>query len=111
MSRAIGLLKYEKLTRLGAWIATRLEKNVRAEPELFAADVAVPVPLHPARQRERGYNQAELIARPLARKLKLPLGAYFVGKDKTAPAATAALAARALAEGPWRLRNSKRHAS
>ena len=28
----------------------------------FAADVVVPVPLHRARQRERGYNQAELIA-------------------------------------------------
>ena len=85
MSRAIGLLKYDKLTRLGAWFAARLEKKVRAEPELFAADVAVPVPLHPARQRERGYNQAELIARPLARKLKLPLGAYLLVRTKPRP--------------------------
>jgi ComF family protein len=85
MSRAIGLLKYDKLTRLGAWFAARLEKKVRDEPELFAADVAVPVPLHPARQRERGYNQAELIARPLARKLKLPLGAYLLVRTKPRP--------------------------
>lgn len=29
MSRAIGLLKYEKLTRQGAWFAARLEEKVR----------------------------------------------------------------------------------
>ncbi|HKV29039.1 MAG TPA: ComF family protein [Candidatus Acidoferrales bacterium] len=85
MSRAISLLKYEKLTRLGGWFAARLEERVRAEPILFAADVAVPVPLHPARQRERGYNQAELIARPLAKKLKLPLGAYLLVRTKPRP--------------------------
>lgn len=30
------------------------------------ADLVVPVPLHRQRERERGYNQADLIARPLA---------------------------------------------
>ena len=43
----------------------------------FAADVVVPVPLHPARLRERGYNQAELIARPLATRLALPCRSYL----------------------------------
>ncbi|MHB8639358.1 MAG: ComF family protein [Candidatus Acidiferrales bacterium] len=85
MSSAISLLKYDKLTRLAGWFATRLEERIRIEPELFTADVAVPVPLHPARQRERGYNQAELIARPLARKLKLPLGAYLLVRTKPRP--------------------------
>lgn len=33
----------------------------------------VPVPLHPARRRERGFNQAELLARELARLLDAPL--------------------------------------
>src|SRR5690242_4022208 len=78
MAKAISLLKYERVTRLGNWFAARLEERVRAEPEIFAADVIVPVPLHPARLRERGYNQAELIARPLARKLELPLRAYLL---------------------------------
>ena len=30
-------------------------------------EVLVPVPLHPARQRQRGYNQAEVFAEKLAR--------------------------------------------
>ena len=33
----------------------------------------VPVPLHPARLRERGYNQSEMIADGLARVLRKPL--------------------------------------
>lgn len=36
-------------------------------------DAILPVPLHPARLRERGYNQALELARPLARRLQLPL--------------------------------------
>ncbi|MDR2849845.1 MAG: double zinc ribbon domain-containing protein [Verrucomicrobiota bacterium] len=34
-----------------------------------AVDVVVPVPLHPVRRRERTYNQAEVLAEELARRL------------------------------------------
>ena len=49
-----------------------------ADLPAFAADFAeidllVPIPLHPSRQRERGYNQSELIAAGLARRLDKPL--------------------------------------
>ena len=36
--------------------------------------LVVPVPLHPARLRERGFNQAELLAKILAQKINIPLG-------------------------------------
>lgn len=39
----------------------------------LAADIAVPVPLHPSRQRERGYNQAALLAREVCGHTGLPL--------------------------------------
>ena len=39
----------------------------------LTADIAVPVPLHPARQRERGYNQAALLARELCGHTGLPI--------------------------------------
>lgn len=85
MVRAIGLLKYEKLARLGSWFANKLNTLIEAHPTLRDVDVIVPVPLHPARRRERGYNQAELIAKPLARLLKLPLGAYLLVRTKPRP--------------------------
>jgi len=37
-------------------------------------ELIIPVPLHPQRLRERGYNQALEIARPLHKKLRIPLG-------------------------------------
>jgi competence protein ComFC len=36
-------------------------------------DIMVPVPLHPARERERGFNQAELLAELLSRKASIPV--------------------------------------
>ena len=83
---AITLLKYEQVTRLGDWFAARLAEVVARAGKDFHADVVVPVPLHPSRQRERGYNQAELIARPLARRLGLKLGPYLLVRTKPRPA-------------------------
>jgi ComF family protein len=36
-------------------------------------DLIVPVPLHPKRKRERGYNQSELLARALAAQIAIPV--------------------------------------
>jgi competence protein ComFC len=68
--RAILLLKWERIEPLGAWFGAKLA-NV-AKKEAFTADFVVPVPLHRKREKERGYNQAALISKPLARKLGLP---------------------------------------
>ncbi|MGH8400233.1 MAG: ComF family protein [Gammaproteobacteria bacterium] len=36
-------------------------------------DCLIPVPLHPSRLRERGFNQALELARPVSRRLQVPL--------------------------------------
>jgi ComF family protein len=72
MHRAVLLLKHEEMAPFGRWFAERIAETVMADIENLRADVVVPVPLHRARMRERGYNQAELIAEPLARLLRLP---------------------------------------
>ncbi|WP_338055823.1 ComF family protein [Sulfurivermis fontis] len=53
---------------LGQLLAQHLAGQIITPPELI-----VPVPLHPARLRERGYNQALELARPLARRFGIPL--------------------------------------
>ncbi len=85
MVRAISLMKYERLTQLGRWFAQRLHSIARENAALSDVDVVVPVPLHPGRLRERGYNQAELIAKPLARWMQLPLGPYLLMRTKPRP--------------------------
>lgn len=42
------------------------------EDNQLPADVIVPVPLHPDREAERGYNQAGLLAQALGRRMRLP---------------------------------------
>lgn len=86
LGKAIVLLKYEQVKPLGKWFAERLAEVVRENPEAFRADVVVPVPLHPDRLRERGYNQAELIARPLAGLLRIRLGPYLLVRKQPRPA-------------------------
>ncbi|MGH9723787.1 MAG: ComF family protein [Candidatus Acidiferrales bacterium] len=78
LTAAILLLKYEEIHSLGKWFAARLREVMAADEDVLRADVVVPVPLHPDRLRERGYNQAEMIAAPLARQLNLKLRAYLL---------------------------------
>ena len=55
---------------VGEWLGAVLE-DPRLNPRKF--DVIVPVPLHPARQRERGFNQAMVLARSLSIRTSLPV--------------------------------------
>lgn len=83
--RTILLLKFEQIEPLGAWFAERLAEVVESERDRFAADIVVPVPLHRQRERERGYNQASLISRPLAKRLGLPHKALLLMRTKARP--------------------------
>ena len=52
---------------LGKWLAEV------AKSEVAKYDGIVPVPIHAARRRERGYNQAELIARGMSEVMGVPM--------------------------------------
>jgi len=64
-------LKFGRLEYLGQDLADGLHLLLGDEEREF--DVVVPIPLHWHRRLARGYNQAEAIAKPLARQLGLPL--------------------------------------
>ena len=85
MARAILMLKYGQITPLGGRFANQLASLAQHNAEAFAADALVPVPLHASRLRERGYNQAELIARPLARLLGVPYRSYLPVRTRPRP--------------------------
>jgi ComF family protein len=55
---------------IARWLCAALDDD-RLRGRQF--DLIVPVPLHPARQRERGFNQASLLAELLARQSSIPL--------------------------------------
>ena len=70
LARAIRRLKYGGQPGLAPLLSERLPSVPVLEDALF---VVVPVPLHPARLRRRGFNQAALLARGLAQRTNAPL--------------------------------------
>lgn len=65
LRQAIHGLKYRHQRDLVAPLAGLLRDYLAAHP--LPADVLVPVPLHPDRLRERGFNQSALLAQAIAR--------------------------------------------
>lgn len=64
-------------------------------PAYIPAEVLVPVPLHPTRLAERGYNQAALLAQELGAAIGLPVGTGSLARIRaTAPQVTLDAAAR-----------------
>ena len=71
------ILQLKRQAHVPARLLSFIHEVQRREP-LNGADVIVPVPLHESRERERGFNQAAVVARELARVTKLPLDEHSV---------------------------------
>ena len=66
------VLALKREPHVAARLARLLYETQRREP-LRSATRIIPVPLHPERQRERGFNQASILAHSLAALTRLPL--------------------------------------
>jgi len=68
---AIQRFKYDGRSELGSVLGALMA----ADSDRWAGgvDAVVPVPLHWRRRRSRGYDQAALLARPVAKSLRVPL--------------------------------------
>ena len=62
-------LKYRHRLPLAGWLADALLRRIGSS----RGDCILPLPLSAQRMKERGFNQAQEIARPLAQQLGLPL--------------------------------------
>lgn len=71
VSQLIQQFKFNQRLALTQLFSELLAERVAAIEPL--PEVIIPVPLHPTRQRERGFNQAIEIARPLGRRLGIPV--------------------------------------
>ena len=85
VDRLVRALKYRRRLAVSGFLAQRLRQ---LDPPEGSA-VIVPMPLHGRRLRERGFNQAVEIARPLARAWGMPLELDGVSRVRdTAPQAS-----------------------
>ncbi len=99
-------LKYRGRKRVARRLAEALLAQPGAEDLLRGSDVLVPVPLHPRRRRERGFNQAEVVAEELARRVGRPCatGALVRRKDTTPQAGLSAAQRRRNVAGAFAVR-------
>lgn len=70
LDRLLPRLKFHRDFAAGRVLAQCMEERCASLPR---PDAVLPVPLHRARLRQRGYDQALELAKPLARALQLPL--------------------------------------
>ena len=82
VDRLIQALKYGHQLALADWFGARLASTVTGQH--FAA--VVPLPLHPQRLRERGFNQSAEIARAIAAQLQLPLARDLLQRQRATAA-------------------------
>ena len=66
-------IKYRGMKELGFEIGKKFGFELREAGNFKSVDLIVPVPLHPRKQKTRGYNQSEWIARGIASTMDLPV--------------------------------------
>ena len=80
--------KYHGHLWLAYDLAALLEAAVRTHFDGVIFDVVTAVPLHPAKERARGYNQSAVLAGTLAQKLRLPFYSRLMFRRRATPTQT-----------------------
>ena len=73
MRELLHTVKYDFRPELAKAIGSLLAVGIEHLPFFERIDLIIPVPLHTTKVESRGYNQAELMAAPVANSLKKPL--------------------------------------
>ncbi|MBS6396818.1 MAG: ComF family protein [Clostridiales bacterium] len=82
MRDSIARYKYGGRREYAAFYAEEILRRCAREAVLWKAEVLVPIPLHPARRRKRGYNQAELLAKELSVRTGIPVDSRLLRRVK-----------------------------
>lgn len=92
LDKLIHALKYGEQLALARFFGAGLATAVRNHPR---PDFILPMPLHPRRLIERGFNQAQLIAARVAAELDISLAPHLAARSSdTMPQASLALSGR-----------------
>lgn len=72
MKKSMYQFKYYNKREFADWYATELVRRYKKEWIRVKIDCVIPVPIHKRKKRQRGYNQAEILAKKIAKLLQIP---------------------------------------
>ncbi len=75
-------LKYKNKPEIGVFLGKQFGIYLSKSPNFSDVDMIIPVPLHPKKQKKRGYNQSERIASGLSESTKKPLNTTVLLRGK-----------------------------
>lgn len=78
MKKSMYAFKYNNRQEYAEFYAKVLCNNFGNTIRSFQADMIVPIPLFPAKERKRGYNQAEILAVRIGQELKIPVNSGII---------------------------------
>lgn len=71
-------LKYKGNGEAGVFLGQELGKSINDAPLFQGIDYLIPVPLHPKKEKKRGYNQSMMIAKGISEVSGIPIGEDFL---------------------------------
>lgn len=81
-------LKYKGQTEVGVRLGNLLGEKLKLSAQYNDIDLIIPVPLHPKKEKIRGYNQSEFIAKGIAEVLDIPMSTTHLLRDKSTDSQT-----------------------
>lgn len=71
-------LKYKGNKEAGLFLGQQLGESIKKAPLFQGIDYLIPVPLHPKREKQRGYNQSLMIAKGIHEVTGIPIGDKYL---------------------------------
>ena len=80
LQSVIHALKYQKKFKLGMYLGEILSEGIKTRN--WQIDLIVPVPIHPLKKVERGYNQSDYIVKGLSKSLNIPYSTRLIKRTR-----------------------------
>jgi ComF family protein len=109
VQRLLHSIKYKKNKQLAEQVGTWYAQSLKDCKKIAEADMIIPVPLHPKKQKQRGFNQSEEFAKGLGKEFNITVNSTNLLRNKYTETQThkTKFARWENVEGKFELKNSE----
>ncbi len=82
IEKTIHSLKYKQNFHLGKFLGKQTGLQLKEKINSWNADLIIPIPLHPLRKSERGFNQAAEISKGISEIIQVPFNHKIIRRNR-----------------------------